>query len=165
MRPPGTKSATNYIAVPNMDCNFDDLSRATCTGVCTLLELEAQCDATAKCIGFNVPGDILKAGCTDWKSVPPGTSTFYFKPDHTPPAVRSSCAGGFCSHDRNGTYPGADCGGHCPVRPQPPPLPGQLDHFAQVWQNSSWNATELPATPSGDPVMLARNLLAKYSNV
>ena len=72
----------DYTAYPNMDCNFDDLPQPTCKphGNCSIDELETLCNSKGNCIGFNRPGNILKSACDGWKSVPPGSSTFYFKP-------------------------------------------------------------------------------------
>lgn len=156
-----TINDSNYTAYPNMDCNFDDLQKAPCasTHTCTVQLLEQDCNNLGNCIGFNLPGAILKSACDNWKSVPTGTSTFYFKPGHGPPPVRSSCRNGFCIPDPNGTFAGTDCNNTCPAIT---PLPQLLSDFAVVWQNSTWDPTQLPATPTGDPVAMARALLAKY---
>lgn len=153
-------AAGTYTAYPNMDCNFDDLGRAKCADslACTLAEVEAECDSMPACIGFNLPGAYLKKACNDFKAA--SSSTFYFKPGHSPPPQRSSCLYGYCTPTANGTHNGLDCGGQCPAMT---PLPQQLAEFAAKWQNTTWNESQLPATPSGDPVAIAKELLAKYT--
>ena len=72
---PNTGHAGGYDAYANMDCNFGDLRKAKCPASTTLssagagvvtpaecvLWLQAECNKTVDCIGFNYPGTVLFA--------------------------------------------------------------------------------------------------------
>ena len=59
---------------------------------CNISQLEALCTPLKDCVGFNYPGCYLKKGCDNWKAVPTGPSTFYFKPGECASVCASACA-------------------------------------------------------------------------
>ena len=61
-----------------------------------------------------------------------------------------------------GTYNGTTCDSKCKQLPKPPPLEQQLAAFATAWQNETWTEAALPSKAVGDPVALAKKMLAKY---
>eukprot|EP00041_Stephanoeca_diplocostata_P026908 m.733684 g.733684 ORF g.733684 m.733684 type:complete len:846 (+) comp23074_c0_seq1:615-3152(+) len=159
--------ASGYYAFPGWDCNFGDLEKIVCPTAdkrhC-LQYVEAQCTQRADCIAFNYPGEILKKNCDSFIKVPGGGSTVYIKHPDVPPTVpRSSCIDGLCTTvvGDNGTFIGADCDGTCPVKPRPS-LQSALAAFADAWVNETWSEARLPSSPVGDPVALAKRMLAKY---
>ena len=168
---------TEYKAYPAFDCNFNDIGKhsANCKGLdrdACVSALEPLCDQDPKCIGFNYPGCIFKSACPACTTRPPcngwepsPSSTFYFKPGHQPPEpVTSSCIDGFCfvQPHGNGTYHSADCNKQCPFKPPPPNIAKLLAAFDDEWSHRSWDKTQNPAQPVGDPVQMAKMMLKKY---
>jgi alpha-N-acetylglucosaminidase len=163
--------AGTYRAVTGYDCNFQDLGKHAGQ---TEAQLETLCNAQARCIGFNFPHGILKSGCRGWEAS--AGDTFYFKPGHAtpnlPPPPTSSCVNNVhglpyavceISHGKQtGTYNGTNCDGNCKPLPKLPPLTQQLAEFASRWQNETWTEAVLPSKAAGDPVAMAKKLLAKY---
>eukprot|EP01079_Euglenida_sp_SAG-EU17-18_P009494 gene9494-1707_t len=157
--------AGDYFPVQGYDCNFEDLAnhKQACEGkdqVECIAILEGICNQTSSCIGFNYPGCILKKGCNGWE-VSEG-STMYFRDQ-----PRSKCSGGSClvgPYSGAGSYNGTECMGHCPHAPPGPhkSLSDLLSAFADDWVHDTWSEEQFPSTPVGDPVAVAKTMLAKY---
>ena len=156
---------SGYYAFAGWDCNYGDIRKVVCPDPTNIPHckrfVESQCDVTSNCIGFNFPGEILKKNCDQFESA--AGSTVYIKHADIPPTVpRSSCVDGFCStRVSDGTFVGATCDSACPLKPVPA-LASELAAFADAWNNETWTEAKLPSTPVGDPVAMAKAMLAKY---
>ena len=178
-----TAVAGKYTAVEGFDCNFDDLgpklgackSKGQKPGTPACLQtLETLCGSEPTCIGFNWPHGIFKTGCPACSTAPPCSgwepstgNTFYFKPGHGPPPggqPTSSCIDKFCYTQLNGTgtHNGTGCDKACPAKPAPPDVAKLLTAFDDDWSHRRWSNDVDPASPVGDPVATAKQMLAKY---